>query len=135
MGVGRLLATRNGIGLVIVGPVIKAGGEAGAACLAASPNGVVIQGSRPQVRVVKVVRLVVGGELALRPRGLGRRMKKGVLIEDKPTGQEPARKNSETRKEERKEKLTTGGGLAQEYGSLPYCHSSVSLQLVMWFTR
>ena len=101
LGVGRRLAARNGIGLVIIGPVVKAGGEAGAACLAASPNGIIVQGGRPQAGVVKVVRLAVGGELALRPRGPGRRMKKGVLIEDMPTGQEPTRKSSATRKKKR----------------------------------
>ncbi|XBH86384.1 hypothetical protein VPH35_074048 [Triticum aestivum] len=56
-------------------------------------------------------------------------MKKGVLIKNKPTGQKPARENSATRG--RKEgKPTTGGGLAREYGSLPYRHSSVSLHLL-----
>ena len=127
--VGSRLAARNRFGLVIIRPVIEAGGEAGAACLAAAPRGVVVQGGRPQVSVLKVVRLAVGGKLALRPRGPGRRMKERILIKDKPTGQESVRKENWATKEERK--FTKGGGLAREYGALPYCQSSVSLQLAM----
>ena len=127
--VERRLAARIRVGLVIVRPVIKAGGETGAACLAASPYGVVVQGGRPQVSLLKVVRLAVGGKLALRPRGPGRRMKERILIEDKPTSQESARKENWVTKEERK--FTKGGGLAREYGAMPYCQSGVSLQLAM----
>ena len=75
----------------------------------------------------KVVRHAVRSELAFRPRGPGRWMKEGVLIKNKPTGQKPARENSVTRKEEKKEGLLQARGLAREYGSLPYRHSSVSL--------
>ena len=127
--VGCQLAARNRFGLVIIRPVLEVGGEPGAACLTASPYGIVVQGGRPQVGVVKVVRLAVGGELALRPRGPGRRMKERILIEDKPTGQESARKENWATKEERK--FTKRVGLAREYGAFPYCQSSVSLQLAM----
>ena len=131
LGVGRRLAARSWIGLVIIGPVVKAGGEAGAACLAAAPRGVVVQGGRPQVGVVKVVRHTVGGELAFRPRGPGRRMKEGVLIKKQADWSEAGQGELGNKRSRKEGRLTMGEGLAHEYSSLLYRHSSVSLQLAM----
>ena len=77
--IGRRLAARDDFRLIIVRLVVEAGSKPGAACLAASHHGVVIQSGRPQVGVVQVVRHPVGGILALHPRCPGCRSKEGAL--------------------------------------------------------
>ena len=92
------------------------------------PHGVVVHSGRPQVGVVQVVRRPVGKILALHPRCPGCRSKEGALSRQTDWS-ESAKRNLVTKvKKRRKRKLTIGGGLAREYGSLPNCHSSVSLQ-------
>ena len=77
--VGRRLAAWDDFRLVVIRPVVEAGSKPGAACLAASPHGVVVQSGRPKVGVVQVVRRPVGEILALHPRCPGCRSKEGAL--------------------------------------------------------
>ena len=129
MLIGRRLAARDDLCLVIIRPVVEAGSKPGAACLAASPLDVVVQSGRPQVGVVRVMRRPVGEILALHPRCPGCRSKEGALSRQADWS-ESAKRNSVTKvKKRRKRKFTIGGGLAQEYGSLPNFHSSASLQI------
>ena len=110
---------------IVVRPVGKSGRRPGAACCSSSSLGVVLQSRRPQIGVVDVALRPVGKELAGRPRGAGWWMEEGILTKadwSKQTQQE--RRQS---KERKKGKLTTGGGLAREYGSLPNRQSSRSL--------
>ena len=63
------------------------------------------------------------------PSGSGCRSKEGALSKTSRlvrVGQEEL--GNRENEEEKRRKLTEGGGLAWEYGSLPNCHSSVSLQ-------
>ena len=119
--IGHRLTARNDAGLVVIRLILEAGPEPGAACLAASPNGVVIQSGRPQVGIVQVVRRTVWDELALHPCGSGHRLKEGALIKNKPTGQESANENSATREEEKKEILPQAGGWRE---STAPCHTA-----------
>ena len=77
--IGRRLTARDDFRLIIIRPVVEAGSKPGAACLAASPHGVVVQSGRPQVGVVQVRRHPVGEKLALRPHCPGRRPKERAL--------------------------------------------------------
>ena len=128
MLIGRELAARDDLRLIIIRPVVEAGSKPGAACFAAFPLGVVVHSGRPQVGVVQVMRRPVGKKLALRPRCPGRRSKEGALPRQTDWS-ESAKRNLVTKvKKRRKRKLIIGGGLAREYGSLPNRHSSASLQ-------
>ena len=83
-----------------------------------SSLGVVLQSRRPQIGVVDIALCPIGEELAGRPRGAGWRVEEGILTKadwSKQTRRE--RRQSEERKDRQ---LTTGGGLAREYGTLPY---------------
>jgi len=83
---------------------------------------------RPQVGVLQVMFGPVGDEAALRVCPAGR-PKKRTLSKNKPTKLESAQRNSATKREKKTQgEHTVGGGLARLYGSLPNCHSSVSLQ-------
>ena len=122
--IGHQLAVRDDFRLVIIRPVVEAGSKPGAAWLAASHHGVVVQSGRPQVGVVQVVRRPVEKILALHPRCPGRWSKEGALSRQTDWS-ELAKRNLVTKvKKRRKGKLTIGGGWAREYGSLPNCHSS-----------
>ena len=76
----RRLAVWGGFDLVVVRPVLEAGPEPCASGLIAFPHDGVFHGGRSQVRIVDVVHRAVGEELALYPRGPGRRQKKRVLL-------------------------------------------------------
>ena len=110
---------------IVVRPVGESGRRPEVACCSSSSLGVVLQSRRPQIGVVDVALRPVGEELAGRPRGAGWRVEEGILTKadwSKQTRQE--RRQSKERKERQ---LTTGGGLAREYGSLPNRQSSRSL--------
>ena len=124
----RRLAVWDDFCLIVIRPVVETGSKPRAACFAASCLGVIVNSGHPQVGVLQVMLRPVGEKLALRPRCPGRRPKERALPRQTDWS-ESAKRNLVTKvKKRRKRKLTIGGGLAWEYGSLPNCHSSVSLQ-------
>ena len=130
--VGRRLVAWDDFRLVVIRPVVEADSKPVAACLAAglaaARLGVVFHGGRPQVGVLQVMLRPVGEKSAIRPRSPGRRSKERALPR-RADWSESAKRNFLTKvKKRRKRKLTIGGRLAREYGSLPNYHSSVSLQ-------
>ena len=107
--------------LIVIRSVLWTGPEP----RATSSLGVVFQSCRPQIRVVDVALRPVGEELAGRPRGAGWRVEEGILT--KADWSKQTRQERRQSKERKKGQLTTGGGLAREYGSLPNRQSSRSL--------
>ena len=125
---GRRLAAWDDFRLVVIRPVVEAGSKPGAACFAASRLGAVVHGGRPQVGVLQVMLRPVGEKSAIRPRCPGCRSKERAL-QRHADWSESAKKSLVTKlKEEKIKKAYHRRGWAREYGSLPNCHSSVSLQ-------
>ena len=126
--IGHRSVAQNDFGLVIIRPVLEGGPEPRATCLATFPYDVVFHCGRPKVRVVNIVHRAVREEVVFHPRSLGCWRKHGIMPKQADWSgvghHEPGDK--ERRKEE---KLTIGGGLAREYDTLLYSHSSASLQL------
>lgn len=77
--INRRLAAQNDFDFVIMRPVLKAGPESHAVCLAAFPHDGIFHGGRSQVWIIDVVHRAIGEEPALYPCGSGRRWKKRVL--------------------------------------------------------
>ena len=102
---------------VVLRPVGECSRRPEVACCPSSSLGVVFQSRRPQIGVVDVALRPVGEELAGRPRGAGWWVKEGILTKADWSKQNSARRRQSKERKERR--LTTGGGLAREYGSLP----------------
>ena len=97
-----------------------------------SAFGVGLHRRRPQVGVIDIALRPVEDELAGRSFNAGCRLNEGILTQ---RNQKDQKSDSATKKTEQQEmRLTAGGGLAREYGSLPNCQSSPSSQFAMWFT-
>ena len=110
---------------VVVRPVGESGRRPEVARCSSSSLGVIFQSRCPQIGVVDVALCPVGKELTGRPRGAGWWMEEGILT--KADWSKQTRRERRQSKERKERQLTTGGGLAREYGSLPNRQSSSSL--------
>ena len=120
---------------VILRPVGEGGREPEAASRSSSSAfGVGLHRRRPQVGVVDVALRTIGNILVGLSRGADCRLHEGVLVQKKPT-RIRNRIRPQRRQSNKEIRLTTGGGLAREYGSLPNCQSSPNSQFAIWFTK
>ena len=110
---------------VVVRLVSECGRRPEVACCSSSSLGVVLQSHRPQIRVVDVTLRPVGGELTGRPRGADWWVKKGILTKSRLIRTKLGKKKT-IQRERKERRLTMGGGVAREYGSLPNRQSSGS---------
>ena len=128
--IGRRLTVQDNFGLGIIRPILEGGPEPRATCLAALPCGVFFHGGRPRSGSSTSSIVWSGRNWRSTPAAPAAGGRMGFCQKQADWSgighHEPD--NMGRRKEE---KLTTGGGLAREYGTLPYCQSSVSLQLEM----
>ena len=120
---------------VIVRPVGEGGrGPEVAFCPSSPAFSIGFHRRRLQVGVVNITLCAVGNILAGLSRGAGCRLHEGVLAQKKPT-RIRNRIRPQRRQSNKEMRLTTGGGLSREYGSLPNYQSSSNSQCAIWFTK